>query len=86
MIIVLCFVLGLDDLPGGSGGIALSPQDMFRLGQQLVDEIDSRAAKTIQSGMYLHCIWILSFFVFGFVAFSLFVLRLLCVVLLSVDL
>ena len=64
MIIVLCFVLGLDDLPGGSGGIALSPQDMFRLGQQLVDEIDSRAAKTIQSGMYLHCIWILSFFCF----------------------
>ena len=84
MIIVLCFVVGLDDLPGGSGGISLSPQDMFRLGQQLVDEIDSRAAKTIQSGMYLHCIWILSFF--GFVAFSLFVLRLLCVVLLSVDL
>ena len=64
MIIVLCFVLGLDDLPGGSAGIALSPQDMFRLGQQLVDEIDSRAAKTIQSGMYLHFIWILSFFCF----------------------
>ena len=84
MIIVLCFVLGLDDLPGGSGGISLSPQDMFRLGQQLVDEIDSRAAKTIQSGMYLYCIWILS--LFGSVAFSLFVLRLLCVVLLSVDL
>ena len=66
------FVLCLDDLPGGSGGISLSPQDMFRLGQQLVDEIDSRAARTIQSGMS--------------VTFSLFVLRLLSVVVLGIDL
>ena len=35
------------------GWMAMSPQDMMFLGQQLVDEVGNLTTQTIQSGMYI---------------------------------
>ena len=44
-------VIGQDeDEVYGPGGFALSPQDLTSLGQQLVDQVGSRATDNIRSG------------------------------------
>ena len=47
-------VEGQDEDPMyGSGGLALSPQDVELLGQQLVDMVGNRESQTTQSGISL---------------------------------